>query len=296
VKLAEDAACRCGADPARSVSGKLDLSHLGKRSQGRRIMINTMTGYRLIAADLPRSLTRVSKEPVVQRESDYYLKNIEKVKSIDDFMKDTKLYNYALKALGLQDMGYAKAFIRKVLTEGVDNPNSFANKLTDPRYKELATTFNFVKLGDKTTQQPAAKQQITEKYVRQTLELETGRQNEGVRLALYFARKAPTITNAFEILGDKALLQVFQATFNMPAQMSNLDIDRQAQLVESKLNLKDLKDPAKLDKLLTRFTAMYEMNNPSTASAPSMLLGGTSAIGISASILTTLQSFKLGGR
>ncbi|WP_457301800.1 DUF1217 domain-containing protein [Phyllobacterium sp. P5_D12] len=260
-------------------------------------MINTMTGYRLIAADLPRSLARVSKEPIVQRESDYYLNNIGNVKSIDDFMKDTKLYNYALKAFGLEDMAYAKAFIRKVLTEGIDSPDSFANKLTDPRYKELATAFNFVKLGDKTTAQPEVKQPIVDKYVRQTLEVETGQQNEGVRLALYFARKAPTITNAFEILGDKALLQVFQATFNMPAQMSNLDIDRQAKLVEDKLDLKDLKDPAKLDKLLTRFTAMYEMKNPSTpASAPSLLLGGTPAIGISASILATLQSFKLGGR
>ena len=62
-------------------------------------MINTMTGYRLIAADLPRSLARVSKEPMVQRDSDYYLKNIGKVKSIDDFMKDTKLVQLCLESL-----------------------------------------------------------------------------------------------------------------------------------------------------------------------------------------------------
>ncbi len=81
-------------------------------------MINTMTSYQLIAKDLPRSLARVSKEPLVQRDSDYYLKNIGKVKSIDDFMKNDRLYKYAMKAFGLEDMAYAKAFIRKVLTEG----------------------------------------------------------------------------------------------------------------------------------------------------------------------------------
>jgi hypothetical protein len=260
-------------------------------------MINTMTSYRLIAADLPRSLARVSKEPLVQRDTDYYLKNIKNVKSVDDFMKDTRLYNYALKAFGLSDMAYAKAFIRKVLTEGVESSDSFANKLTDTRYKDLATAFNFVKYGDKATSQPAALQPIVDKYVRQTLEVETGQQNEGVRLALYFARKAPTITSAYQILGDKALLQVFQTTFSIPAATSNMDIDRQAKMVEDKLNLKDLQDPAKLDKLITRFTAMYEMNNPSTStSIPSMLIGGTPTIGIADSILTTLQSFKLGGR
>ena len=260
-------------------------------------MINTMTSYRLIAADLPRSLARVSKEPQVQRESEYYLKNIGNVKSIDDFMKDSRIYNFALKAFGLSDMAYAKAFIRKVLTEGIDSQDSFANKLTDGRYKELAATFNFVKNGKETTSQPATQQMVVDKYVRQTLEVETGDQNEGVRLALYFARKAPTITNSYEILGDKALLEVFQTTFSIPAQTSVLDIDKQAKLVEEKLDLDDLKDPEKLDKLITRFTAMYEMKNPSAQSSiPSLLIGGTPTIGIAESILTTLQSFKLGGR
>lgn len=260
-------------------------------------MINTMTSYRLIAADLPRSLERVSKEPLVQRDSAYYLENIGDVKSIDDFMKDTRLYNYALKAFGLDNMAYAKAFIRKVLTEGVEDSESFANKLSDPRYKEFATAFNFAKLGDKTTSQAEVKQPIVDKYIRQTLEVETGEQNEGVRLALYFARKAPTITSAYQILGDKALLEVFQTTFSIPATTSNMDIDRQARLVEDKLDLDDLKDPTKLDKLMTRFTAMYEMKNPSAAaSIPSMLIGGSTTIGIADSILTTLQSFKLGGR
>lgn len=260
-------------------------------------MINTMTSYRLIAADLPRSLARVSAEPAVKRDSEYYLKNIRNVKSVDDFMKDTRLYNFALKAFGLSDMAYAKAFVRKVLTEGIDSEDSFANKLNDGRYKDLATAFNFVKYGDKATSQPETLKPIVDKFVRQTLEVETGQQNEGVRLALYFARKAPTITNAYQILGDKALLQVFQTTFSIPAQTSGMDIDRKAKLVEDKLNLADLKDPPKLDKLITRFTAMYEMNNPSTStSIPSLLIGGTTSIGIADSILTTLQSFKLGGR
>lgn len=261
-------------------------------------MISTMTSYRLVTANLPRSLDRVAKEPMVKRDSDYYLANIGNVKTVDDFMKDTKLYNYALKAFGLDDMAYAKAFIKKVLTEGVDDNDSFANKLTDPRYKEFATAFNFAKLGDKTTSQPSILQPVVDSYVRLTLEAETGEQSDGARLALYFSRKASSITNAYEILGDKRLLAVFQTTFSIPAQTSSMDIDRQAKMVESKLDLKDLQDPAKVDKLLTRFTAMYDMANPSanTTSPTVLLMGGAPEIGIASSILATLQSFKLGGR
>ncbi|MCB8829871.1 DUF1217 domain-containing protein, partial [Escherichia coli] len=75
----------------------------------------------------------------------------------------------------------------------------------------------------------------------------------------------------------------------MPTQASNMDIDRQAKMVTDKLDLASLKDPAKLEKFLTRFTAMYEMNNPSTASTiPSLLFGGDTTIGISQNILTIL--------
>ncbi|PYE87714.1 DUF1217 domain-containing protein [Phyllobacterium leguminum] len=261
--------------------------------------MDTLTSYRMVASNMTRSLTRVSKEPLVERETAYYKENIGKVKSIDDFMADDRLYKYAMKAHGLEDMAYAKAFVRKILTEGVKDSESMANTLVDKRYKEFATTFDFAGLGDKTTASKEAQQGVVDKYVRQTLEEEAGDQNEGVRLALYFARKAPKLTNAYEILGDKALLTVAQTALGIPALVSNADIDKQAAMLEERLDIKSLSDPKELEKFLTRFTAMYEVSNPSqgsTSSIASLLLGGTSSVGISASILTTLQSFKPGGR
>lgn len=262
-------------------------------------MVDTMTSYRLIASDMVRSLQRVSKEPMVERETAYYKENIGKVKSVDDFMADSRLYNYALKAFGLEDMAFAKAFVRKILTEGIKSDDAMANKLTDKRYKEFATVFDFEGKGAEATQSTAAQQGVVDKYLRQTLETEAGSQNEGVRLALYFQRKAPTLTNAYEILGDKALVSMIQTTFGWPSTISNADIDKQAKMIEDKIDFTKMSDPDYVSKLISRFTAMYEMNNP-TASSPasiaSLLLGGTSSVGISMDILSTLQNFKPGGR
>ncbi|WP_105985259.1 MULTISPECIES: DUF1217 domain-containing protein [unclassified Brucella] len=262
-------------------------------------MVDTMTSYRLIASNMTRSLRRVSKEPLVERETAYYKENIGNVKSVDDFMADTRLFNYAMKAFGLEDMAYAKAFVRKILTEGVTDEDAMANKLTDKRYKEFATVFDFAGKGAQATQSTAAQQGVIDKYVRQTLEKEAGSQNEGVRLALYFERKAPSLTNAYEILGDKALLTMVQTTFGWPSTMSNADIDKQAKMIADKIDFSKMSDPDYVSKFISRFTAMHEMNNP-TASSPasiaSFLLGGTSSIGISMNILATLQNFKPGGR
>ncbi|EXU83770.1 hypothetical protein AX23_03685 [Brucella melitensis 548] len=65
-------------------------------------MVDTMTSYRLIASNMTRSLQRVSKEPLVERETAYYKENIGNVKSVDDFMADTRLFNYAMKRSALK--------------------------------------------------------------------------------------------------------------------------------------------------------------------------------------------------
>src|SRR5690606_22157679 len=98
-------------------------------------MFSTPIGYKLIASDLTAALQRTSEQPVVQRESEYYLETIKNIKSIDEFISNDRVFKYAMKAFGLEDMNYAKAFMRKVLTEGIDDPQSFANKLSDPKYR-----------------------------------------------------------------------------------------------------------------------------------------------------------------
>lgn len=90
-----------------------------------------------------------------------------------------------------------------------------------------------------------------------------------------------------------------QTTFGWPSTMSNADIDKQAKMIADKIDFSKMSDPDYVSKFISRFTAMHEMNNPTTsspASIASFLLGGTSSIGISMNILATLQNFKPGGR
>ena len=114
-------------------------------------------------------------------------------------------------------------------------------------------------------------------YLQQTLETQQGESNDGVRLALYFGRKAPDITSLYSILGDKALFQVITTTFSLPSGISSMDVEKQVDLLKKFVNLDDLQDSKKVDKLLKRFTAMYDLqNNSSNSPALSILTGGTS--------------------
>lgn len=257
---------------------------------------STYTSYRLISQNIDKSLDRVAKQPDVTRETEYYLSKIGTIKSVDAFMEDSRLYNYALKAHGLEDMAYAKAFIRKVLTEGVAEKDAFANQLSDTRYSELAKTLNFAAEGAEATSTEAAKKGVVNKYMRQSLENEVGNDNTGVRLALYFERAAPTITSAFDILADDALSQVFRTAFQQSDALAASDIDKQAALIEKTIKLGDLKDPEKVGKLLERFTIMWEMENPSETYDPLAVFGSQTGYGISPDLLISINSLKLGGK
>jgi hypothetical protein len=260
-------------------------------------MTTTFTSYRLLASDLPRSIARVSEEPLVARETAYFRETVGNIKSIDEFMADDRVYRYALKAHGLEDMTYAKAFIRKVLTEGVANDDSFANKLADTRYKEFAQAFNFETHGAAATSFDAAQQKTIDKYMRQTLEESAGADNNGVRLALYFERMAPRLENTYEILADEALAEVVRTSLNLPDEFAATDIDKQAAYFEDQFSLADFKDPAKLGDFIDRFTTLWEMKNPSQGTLDtSAILGTQGAAGISPDLLLSINTLKLGGR
>lgn len=260
-------------------------------------MLTTTVSYRLLASDMTRSLARAAASPVVERESAYYLANIEKITSVDDFLADDRLYSFAMKAFGLGDMTYAKAFMRKALEGGISQSDSFANQIVDKRYRDFVATFNFAEFGKDTTIFERARQGTVDKYVRQTLEETAGTENEGVRLALYFERKAAKIGSPYDILADPALLKVAQTALRIPVETGSQDIDKQAALIAKRLDVADLQDPKKLQEFLTRFASLWDVDNPtSAASSPTLaLIARPTEAGIGADLLLSLQNFKLGG-
>lgn len=257
-------------------------------------MLDTYTSYQLIARDLAKSIERVETQSATKRETEYYLAKIEKVKSIEEFLADDRLFKYAMKAHGLKDMDYAKAFMKKALTEGIDSDDSFANKLTDKRYAEFVETFNFARHGESATIFTRARQGTVDKYLRQTLEENAGAQNEGVRLALYFERKGPELTNFYEILADPALGKVVRTALSLPESFASADVDKQVKYFEEKFALEDFQDPEKLGKFLQRFTSLWELNNPTATPTTSLsvLFSQPTELGISSSTLLALQMLK----
>lgn len=246
--------------------------------------------------------TRVGSSPsdaaAAKQEGVFYHSTITKVRSLDDFLANKRLVAYVAKAFGLQG-DISKDTLRKVLTSDPMDKNSFVNKKgQDPRFRDLAAAFNFSADG-KLKRVPAQSAQsetnvlgVSDSYVRQTMESDAGEQNEGVRLALYFQRKAAGITSPLDILADKALLKVVRTALGLPESISQASIDAQAAMIKKRLDVADFQDPKKVDKFLARFASMYDVdNNTATASSPALAVLGvnTTDLGTDVGLLASLQ-------
>lgn len=248
--------------------------------------------YKLFAADSERALDRIQSKPQIAREVEYYKENVVSIKSVDDFVNNDRIFSTVMQAYGLEEMTYAKGFIRKLLEGGIDDPESMANRLTDPRYQELAEDFNFVKTGEATTAFNKVTVGVVDKFYQQNLEVEAGDQNAGVRLAMYFQRKAEDIESPLNLLADAALLQFVQTAYSLPTQMSFQSLDKQVELIEDKFDIEDLKDPEKLDEMVDRFLSSWDLQNPTSVSVPPIISNPNAILNISIDTLSAIQSLK----
>lgn len=121
-----------------------------------------------------------------------------------------------------------------------------------------------------------------------------GERNEGVRLGLYFQRKAATVKSPLDILADKAIYQVVRTALGLPDTVAQASLDTQEAMIKKGIDVADFQDPKKVEKFLARFAAMYDAgNNAATASSPALAVLGlgddTTTAGTDQGLLASMQ-------
>ena len=170
-----------------------------------------------------------------QREVGYFRENIGAVSSPEDLVDDRRLRAVALGAFGLDDDIDSKAFIRKVLEEGIADRQSLANRLSDSRYRAFSEAFGFGNGLPPNTLRPGFGEEIAEAYLARQFEAGVGQSDPALRLALGLERELPEIaaraatndTKWLTVMGNRPLREVFETALGLPDSFGALDIDRQ---------------------------------------------------------------------
>lgn len=216
-------------------------------------------------------------------EIEYFEKKMESISTVDELLSDSRLVNFLLESQEIDPKSVTKDELQQMFASELDDPKSYVNQLDNKSFAKIVASFNFDTEGNLTSdtlgtvQQRGDVFQTVSNYYRQTLEEEQGDTNEGVRLALYFERKASSITSAYDILGDSALLNFFKTAYNLSTYFSSQELEKQAATVEKFVELDKLSDPDYVQKVIQRFTALYDSQNGATDSAALSILQGSSS-------------------
>ena len=238
---------------------------------------------------------------LAEEEAKYYSVQMQKIESVKEFLSDPRLVAFVLGANGIDTESVDAEFMAKIFTSDLDDPKSFVNQQADRDYRKMVASFNFNAEGlverpdDAQIQSRRGIYETLDSYVRQKLEEEAGNDNAGVRLALYFERKAETISSAYDLLADDALFEVFKVLYQLPDEIGSADIDAQADMINRYLELEDLQDPEKVSKMIVKFSVLYDLDNQSMTDPALSVLTSSGSGGISADLMLSLSQLRAGG-
>ena len=238
------------------------------------------------------------EKKVAEAEAEYYSDEIQKVESLADLLGKPRLLAFIMEANGIDPASVTTKNLYDIFTSDLSDPNSYINTEADSAFRGVVASFNFDQEGNLVRPSTDGVQtrrglyETLDSFLRQSLEEDAGEENAGVRLALYFERKAHTITSYYDILADTALQEFIYVTFGIPDETANAGVDAQAQMMERYFELEEFRDPDKLKKLIERFTVMYDLENGS-GSDPILSLFGRSS-GVSADTLLAVATLKSG--
>lgn len=223
-----------------------------------------------------------SSKANAEDEASYYRTRLQTLETVDELLADVRLRNVLLVAEGLRPVDVSTDTLRAVLISDLDDPYSFANQQTDIAYQKIAGSFSFDADGYIQTVSESGAQnerglvETQRLYLTQAIEEEAGEDSLGARLAMYFERMAPTLTSSYDILADDALAQFIRTAFSISDETATSDIDQQKAMIDRYLDIDDLLDPEKVDTLIQRFLALYDLDNGVEDPVLSILGGNTS--------------------
>ncbi len=240
-------------------------------------------GWRFLQSSLASQQAQFSETPVQDRDRDYFRENINKVTSAEDLVGDYRMLRVALGAYGLQEDLPNRAFIEKVLSDGVDSDEALSNRLADKRYRAFSEAFGFGSTLPPRTQSPTFADQVLVRFDRQSFEVAVGEVDGDMRLALAASREVPDIVAAggsdatawLTVMGNPPLRQVFETAFGLPSSIATIDLDRQVEAFQAgaertlgSSEFAQLADPETLDDLLRSFTIRAQLNAGISATTP----------------------------
>ncbi|MEM7329985.1 MAG: DUF1217 domain-containing protein [Pseudomonadota bacterium] len=256
--------------------------------------LSGFAGWNFLQETYDKQLETYSASPQIQRDVDYFTEKLTTPISVEDFVSDPRLRRISLTAFGLSGEEWKTGYIRNVLEQVQDPDSTFLQRLNNPQYTSYAEAFE--PANGQINLLSAEIDSIAARFTAESFEIAVGQQDDTMRLSLNFQDGIGELVTEgstdeavlFKLLGSTPIRTVLETALGIPANISQLDVDRQAEFLNDRLksqfginSVQDLKSPEVIEKVLQRYQILAGINQnfgaTSSASTALVLLGNAAA-------------------
>ena len=236
--------------------------------------LSTNVALSLVDATRDQQLEALRGSAEHARAISAFRERIADIQTVEQLIEDRELYVFVMKAFDLEDQIFGKALVRKALESDIDDRTSLVNRLTDPRIREMYQVLGFGPegVGNSNTTSYIWQEQIIDRYLQTQFINDMADQNENVGIVLEFRRKVDDIETPLDILKDRDMATFIRRALGLPDEIAQVDIERQEELISARLDLRKLKDPLEVEKLVRKYVALSDAFDPQGVSQNASVL------------------------
>ncbi len=218
-----------------------------------------------------KALARLAKDPQLNREMEAFAKAAAKATDVKAALRDPKILNLLLPALGLPDAVGQPGLALRALTADPKAVDGLLARQPDSRWKAAAATLNLRARGVEALRDPKVQASLADGLRRLAWQGELDAGQPGVGDAMLFRERASSAKTAYDALGDPVLRRVLTTALGLPQGIAVQPIETQARALASRLDLGKLQNPREVAKLAERYV-VAAASGGETAGASSSLL------------------------
>ena len=181
----------------------------------------------------------------VQQSIETFRAKVSKMEDIDELIKDRKSLQFLLSSFDLDSEINNAGKIKAILKSDVNDQNSFANRLNDKRFAELAKFVNLNKRGLTNLRTASSQQNLIDKFLQNTFEKDVSGQNPDIAKAFHFLRNINNVSTTASLLGTLQLREIVTTALRLPQEIARQSIEKQISMVEAKFDVEKAVIPDK---------------------------------------------------
>ena len=244
--------------------------------------LTSQAALNLIDRTRDSQMTTLRSEAQHQRAAEVFRERIASITTPEQLVEDYEVYSFVMNAFDLEDQIFGRGMMRKIFESDPGDDTALVNRLSDARFKEIHEALGFTQSGGTSVtpnfSDTSWQDGIVDRYFNVQFQTQYNDQNETVGTVMEFRDKLDSFGSWFNILSDRTMTEFFQTALGMPSQLSSLDIDKQAEMLEKRFKIEKLQDPKEVEGLIQRYMIIRDVNNPpaQATSAAIQILNNTS--------------------